>query len=157
MDLHIADTGTAADIAAAIRLAIAPIFLLVAMGAFLNVMTQRLGRIVDRARTLETLIDTTDQTVDQHREELHILEGRMVASNWAIVACGFSSMLVCVMVGIFFCGALFDWPIKFPVAALFLIVVAALIVGLSFFLYEISLASRALHVRKDILRPPKVD
>ena len=42
-----------ATIAEIIQLAITPIFLLVAIGSLLNVMTGRLARIVDRMRKLE--------------------------------------------------------------------------------------------------------
>jgi hypothetical protein len=40
-------------IAEVIRLAVAPVFLLSGIGAMLAVMTNRLGRIIDRARILE--------------------------------------------------------------------------------------------------------
>jgi hypothetical protein len=40
-------------VAHAIQLAVAPVFLLSAIGAMLAVMTSRLGRIIDRARDLE--------------------------------------------------------------------------------------------------------
>jgi hypothetical protein len=40
-------------VAHAIQLAVAPVFLLSGIGAILAVMTNRLGRIIDRARVLE--------------------------------------------------------------------------------------------------------
>jgi hypothetical protein len=40
-------------VAHAIQLAVAPVFLLSAIGAILVVMTNRLSRIIDRARILE--------------------------------------------------------------------------------------------------------
>ena len=40
-------------VAHAIQLAVAPVFLLSAIGAILAVMTNRLSRIIDRARILE--------------------------------------------------------------------------------------------------------
>ena len=41
------------QVAQTIQLAVAPIFLLAGVGAFLNVCAGRLSRIVDRARDLE--------------------------------------------------------------------------------------------------------
>ena len=41
------------EVAHTIQLAVAPIFLLAGVGAFLNVCAGRLSRIVDRARSLE--------------------------------------------------------------------------------------------------------
>ena len=43
------------DMARTIQLAIAPVFLLAGIGAFLNVIAGRLARVVDRARHLEDL------------------------------------------------------------------------------------------------------
>jgi hypothetical protein len=40
-------------VAHAIELAVAPVFLLTGIGAILAVMTNRLGRVIDRARVLE--------------------------------------------------------------------------------------------------------
>ena len=40
------------DIARTIQLAIAPVFLLAGIGAFLNVIAGRLNRVVDRSRFL---------------------------------------------------------------------------------------------------------
>ena len=39
-----------------IQLAVAPVFLLTGVAAFLNVLTNRLARIIDRARMLEDLL-----------------------------------------------------------------------------------------------------
>lgn len=152
MNDMISDAGTIANVGNAVQLAIAPIFLLVAAGALLNVMTQRLGRVVDRARSLEAMIDADAGRHTAYLGELRILEGRMVAANRAIAACVFASVLVCVMVGVFFCGALFGLRLQTPIAVLFLIIMTAMITGLCFFLYEITLSARSLHVKADYLR-----
>ena len=44
-------------VAHAVQLAVAPVFLLSGIGAILVVMTNRLGRIIDRARVLEGRLD----------------------------------------------------------------------------------------------------
>jgi hypothetical protein len=49
------DTAVTA-IAHVVQLAVAPVFLLSGIGAMLAVMTQRLSRVVDRARVLENLL-----------------------------------------------------------------------------------------------------
>ncbi|MDP8994057.1 MAG: DUF2721 domain-containing protein, partial [Pseudomonadota bacterium] len=43
-----------------IQLAIAPVFLLAGVGAILNVLAQRLARVVDRARALEAELSAYD-------------------------------------------------------------------------------------------------
>ena len=47
------DTNQLADITHTIQLAVAPVFLLSALGTVLSVLATRLGRIIDRARLLE--------------------------------------------------------------------------------------------------------
>ncbi|MBX9812193.1 MAG: DUF2721 domain-containing protein [Burkholderiales bacterium] len=47
-----------AVIAHVIQLAVAPVFLLTGVGALLSVMTNRLGRVIDRARVLEAQFAT---------------------------------------------------------------------------------------------------
>lgn len=46
--------SSAADIAHLIQLAVAPVFLLAGIGSMLNVLAQRLARVVDRARRIES-------------------------------------------------------------------------------------------------------
>jgi len=52
------DSGITA-VAHAIQLSVAPVFLLSGIGAMLAVMTNRLSRIIDRARVLEAQLCTT--------------------------------------------------------------------------------------------------
>ena len=54
-------------IAHVIQLSVAPVFLLSGIGAILAVMTSRLGRIIDRARTLEAQLET--RTSRSHRDD----------------------------------------------------------------------------------------
>jgi hypothetical protein len=49
------------EIADAIRLAVAPVFLLTSIGAVLSVLTARISRIVDRARELEDYLAGLDK------------------------------------------------------------------------------------------------
>ena len=69
-----------ATIAEIIQLAITPIFLLVAIGSLLNVMTGRLARIVDRMRKLEKDV----LTADEQRRRGRGLDDRLQATNRAI-------------------------------------------------------------------------
>lgn len=54
--------GSIAAIAHVIQLAIAPVFLISGVATLLGVLTNRLGRIVDRARAVEAKLDFRDQT-----------------------------------------------------------------------------------------------
>ena len=48
------DVGTLARV---IQLSVAPVFLLTGIGTMLSVMTNRLGRVIDRARVLEARLE----------------------------------------------------------------------------------------------------
>src|SRR6185312_6847244 len=61
-------------IAHVIQLSVAPVFLLSGIGAILAVMTNRLGRIIDRARVLEArLDDATDERAQALEADLESL------------------------------------------------------------------------------------
>ena len=55
-------------IAHAIQLSVAPVFLLTGVSGFLNVLANRLGRVVDRARVLEAEFTDTDHP--HHRRQV---------------------------------------------------------------------------------------
>src|SRR5260370_39817755 len=57
-------------VAHAIQLAVAPVFLLSGIGAMLAVLTNRLSRIIDRARLLESQLPTSasDAAASMHSE-----------------------------------------------------------------------------------------
>jgi len=63
--------STATDLALIIQLSVAPVFLLAGIAGFLNVMSGRLGRIVDRARVVEqreARLHDASQQAAYHRE-----------------------------------------------------------------------------------------
>ena len=51
-------------IAQTIQLALAPVFVLVAIGNIMNILSTRLGRVVDRSRVLQSLHASTSG--DEH-------------------------------------------------------------------------------------------
>jgi uncharacterized protein DUF2721 len=64
-------------VAHVIQLAVAPVFLLSGIGAMLAVMTNRLGRIIDRARVMEEkLASATPEFAARLRADLAILSRR---------------------------------------------------------------------------------
>ena len=72
-------------IAHLIQLAIAPVFLLAGIAGILNVLAQRLSRVVDRGRGLERDFASFDEaTRERASEELLIIIRRMRIVNLAI-------------------------------------------------------------------------
>lgn len=142
-----------AGMGSSIQFAIAPIFLLVGTGSLLNVVTTRLGRVVDRARVLETLIEDgeSERLERRHIAELKVLDKRLKYGNRAVLFCSLSAVLICILVAVLFILVLLAIPAGALVAVLFIAVVTSLSVGLVSFLQEVTLSLRALRVRTEIL------
>ncbi len=140
------------DIAHNIQLAVAPVFLLSGIGAILNVLAARLGRVTDRARKLEA--DIPGYPSARRAEaiaELSVLDRRMGATNRAIALCTLSALLVCVVVSILFIGDLMPMRWTSIVAVLFIAAMALLIAGLSLFLYEVQIALKSVRIKAEVL------
>jgi hypothetical protein len=134
-------------IAQAIQLAVAPVFLLTAIGAMLGVMTSRLGRVIDRARLLEKrLEDASDENAAALRKHLKILSRRAKLINLAITFCTMTALLVCSVIAVLFLGSFIRFDISAPVAILFILAMVLLVMGLLWFLREVFLATASLRI-----------
>lgn len=128
------------DLAHAIQLAVAPVFLLTGVSAILGVMTNRLARIIDRTRVLE---DFTHKAANETAQmELLALRRRAVLINWAIGLCTFSALLVAGVVAAIFLGTFVSFNFSPAVAAAFVVAMVSLMAGLLLFLREIHVALR---------------
>ena len=129
-----------------IQLAIAPVFLLTAIGSMLGTMTNRIARIVDRARELEKrLAGSIDSFSPEHRE-LRLLARRARLINMAITFTVLSALLVCVSIGGLFLDAYWQRSLTDLVAWIFGMSLLSLIVGLGMFLREIYVATATLRI-----------
>jgi hypothetical protein len=138
-------------VAAIIELSVAPVFLLTGIGALLTVLSNRLGRITDRARVLERRIATTRS--DEHRtlltDETAVLWNRIRIINWAIRLCASSALLICLVIISLFVGAYADVRIADLVAVLFVVSLALIFVALLMFLREVGIATRRMQIGLD--------
>jgi len=134
------------DITHTIQLAVAPVFLLTALGTTLGVLTTRLGRVVDRARRLETRLESVHQAEERPPlvEELRRLAYRARLIHWALTAGTSAAVLVCLLIAGAFLGYLFDVDFGAPVAILFVLAMGCFTLALLFFLREVFLAIRTL-------------
>lgn len=136
------------DITRAIQLAVAPVFLLTAIGTLINALTGRLGRAVDRRRKLEELLSAFEgDTRASMQAELKVLARRIRLVLGAITAAVLSAFLVCVLIGTAFLGAFVEIDLARPVAGLFVAAILALSVSLLAFLREVYLAGAAERAR----------
>jgi hypothetical protein len=143
---------SATGISSAIQNALAPVFLLTAIAAILNVMVHRLSRVVDRARHLEA--NVAGFAADKRRiaiDDLAVLAKRMAAANWAIALCTLAALLVCLVVALFYFEQLVGGRLDAVVAWMFIGATLLLTAGLMLFLWEVQLALRSVRVRAALL------
>lgn len=140
------------DVAHAIQLALAPVFLLTGIAGLLNVMASRLARIIDRGRSLtEQDLPAHLQDSDLLHKELNRLERRRHYASSAITACTCSALLVCIVVAFIFLQVLLQVQFKWVISALFTLSTLTLIVGLAYFLREVHLATRTVRIHNLIV------
>ena len=134
-------------IAHIIQLAVAPVFLLTGIGAILGVMTNRLGRIIDRARVLESSMEKlSPELLSGLRSELATLSRRAKLINSAITLCTLTALLVCTVIAILFLSAFLHFDASVPVALLFIAAMSAFFFGLLWFLREVFVATGTLRI-----------
>jgi MFS family permease len=134
------------DIARTIQLAVAPVFLLTAIGTIINALAGRLARAVDRRRVLEDVVEVQEgERREDMLRELENLRQRIQFVLWAMALSVLSALLVCLLIGTAFVGAFISLDLSRPVALLFVAAVLALTVGLVFFMREVFLAALTIH------------
>ena len=139
--------STVASISHLIQLSVAPVFLLTGVGSILGVLAGRVGRIVDRARKLETELPNTP--TPRHAEihlELRRLSRRAHLTYWAISLCTVCALLVCTLIAMLFIGDFVTLSMAKLVALLFITAMLSLICGLLCFLREVYMAIRYLRL-----------
>lgn len=140
------------EMARTIQLAIAPVFLLAGIGAFLNVIAGRLARVVDRSRHLEELHGNAGgEELVRYVRELRTLEKRMSFAARAIYLGTASGLAVCLLVIVLFVGELIAFNLGDAIAVLFVVAIALLAGAMILFLRETRIAVSVLHVREELL------
>lgn len=145
-DTVAAGSGPLGTVVHFIQLAIAPVFLLTAIGSILGTMTNRVARIVDRARDLERELTQPTAARASAQQELRALARRLRLINRAITCTVLSALLVCVSIGGLFLDAYWERSLTTLVAWIFGASLLALIAGLGLFLREIYVATATLRV-----------
>lgn len=148
------DTQTEISLLAQIiQLSIAPVFLLTAIGAFLSAITTRLGRVIDRARMLESIIareGVEDNAVAIN--ELVGLDRRMLLANRAVGLSIGSALTVCTLITVLFISAVSPIHLDQIVPILFILALLLLTASLTAFLLEIRISIRTVRVRAELIR-----
>lgn len=136
-----------------VRLAVAPVFLLSGIGAFLNVCAARLSRIVDRSRDIEPrLLASRGPEHDRWLAELRVLDRRMSLVSWTITLSVLSAVMICAVVVLLFSASLSSLHVASTIAWLFIGSMIAIGLGFAIFLIETRVGSRSVRVRSELLQ-----
>jgi len=119
--------------------------LLTGVAAILSVLTNRLGRIIDRSRFLHSGSLPTVNINQAILAELKSLRQRARLIHWAIGLCTTCLLLICSVVAVLFLGAFFALDMELVIASLFIAAMFCLIIALLNFICEIYLATA--HIR----------
>lgn len=134
------------DIARLIQSAVAPVFLLTGVAATLGVLTNRLARIVDRARTLEQRLAGHPGSAQHLHADLAVLARRARYINAAISMCALAALLVALVVVTLFANAFLRSELGLLIALLFVCAMVCLSAAFIAFFIEARLATAALRI-----------
>jgi hypothetical protein len=132
------------DVTRLIQLAVAPVFLLTAVGTIIGVLSTRLGRAVDRSRTLEErLRQLQPEGQKAVRKELDLLSRRVRLVYGSIVLAVLCALFVGLLIAVAFVDAFINVDLSRFIGLLFIGAMLAFILSLLVFLREIFIAVTA--------------
>jgi hypothetical protein len=141
-------------VATLIQQALGPVFLISGVGITLSMLTARLARIVDRARTLE---DRREATADAARiadidQDLRYIVKRVRYINGAIILSTVSAFFTAVVVTLLFASAFSPLSVGAIIAVLFVGSLLCLSLSFLMFLIEVRVATRSIRIGGKIRR-----
>lgn len=138
----------AADVAHLIQVSLTPIFLISAIGVTLNVLTSRLARIVDRARSMES--ELCSPGYQQGGRDLHaaliVMARRARYMNAAITLITISALFIALVVVMLFVNAFAHWELSAFIAIMFILSMLSFAGALTSFLIEVRIATNTLQI-----------
>jgi hypothetical protein len=139
-------------VAQTIQLALAPVFVLVAIGNIMNILSSRLGRIVDRSRVLqEKHAETSGEQHDLVVREIRLVDRRIALVSRAIMLLVTSGLTIGLTVALLFLEELFHVNLQQAAAAFFMVAIGLLMAALTLFMRETREATAALRIPEEYL------
>jgi hypothetical protein len=130
-----------------IQLALTPVFMLVAIGNIMNILSTRLARIVDRSRYLvERHPETSDAEHDAIVREIRLVDRRIHLIGRAILLLVLAGLSIGLTVVLLFVEDFAAINLKLYVATTFILAIGLLMAGLLLFLRETREAAAALRI-----------
>jgi hypothetical protein len=139
-------------IAQTIQLALAPVFVLVAIGNIMNILTSRLARVVDRSRELRRQHAATEGA----EHDMVVLEIRIVARRIHLVGRALrllvlSGLSIGLTVGLLFGQEIVAVDLQPFAAGAFIVSIGLLMWALLLFLRETQVAAESLRIPETFL------
>ena len=134
------------DIARLIQSSVAPVFLLSGVAATLGVLTNRLSRIVDRARRLEEELHGHPGLAPKLRGDLAVLARRAHYINVAISLSTIAALMVALVVVSLFANAFLGADLAMLIALLFVGAMVCLSAAFIAFFIEVRVAVASLRI-----------
>jgi hypothetical protein len=136
------------NVAHLIQLALGPVFLISGVGITLGMLTTRLSRIVDRARTLEDKREETvaAETLKRIDRDLRVILRRARYINSAIALGTTSALLTALVVTLLFASEFTPMSVGGVIAVMFVASMVCLSTAFLMFLIEVRIATKALRI-----------
>src|ERR1700685_2783279 len=134
------------DVAHVIQSSLAPVFLISGVGVMLGVLTNRLARIVDRARVWEAEAEKETERAADLEERLQVLARRSRYISTAITMCAISALLVALVVVALFANAFLAANLAALIAMLFVSAMLSLTGAFLALLIEVRIATAAMRI-----------
>ena len=139
-------------IAQTIQLALAPVFMLVAIGNIMNILSTRLGRIVDRSRHLQDRhVATKGPDHDQVVLEMRAIARRIHLITRAIFLLVLAGLAIGTTVAVLFLDEIAGFKLPLLAAGFFLVAIGLMMSALVLFLSETRVASAQLRIPRSLL------
>ncbi len=139
-------------LAQTIQLALAPVFVLVAIGGIMNMLSHRLGRVVDRSRELQSRYSATEgMDHDMVVLEIRMADKRLRLLNRSLLLLVLSGLAIGLTVVLLFVAEFAHVQMQAVAASTFIVAVLFLMVALMLFFQETRLAIEALRIPRDLL------
>jgi hypothetical protein len=140
-------TAHVPEIAQIIQLSVAPVFLLAGVGAIVNAMSTRLGRVIDRARMLEAELEAADaRRAERIHGELATLSKRARLIGLGVALSVVCALLVTLLLIAAFLAAFLATDFSVLLAVVFVAALAAFSGALVVFLREVLIATATLRI-----------
>ena len=145
-------------IAHTIQLALAPVFVLVAIGNIMAILSTRLGRVVDRSRYLQNRHGETEgMDHDMVVTEIHATDERILLVTRAIFYMVVSGLAIGTTVAILFVQEMVGLKLESVAAGFFLIAIGMLMWALVLFMRETRVAAATLRIPRNLLELHRKD